>query len=247
MKKTTLNLLLAGLFPALISCSASADNTATLATVKKNFEQHFADRTVTDVRLTPIKGIYEVDVQGNQIVYVDQKVDYLFVGDLVDVKNGQSLTEKRQSELSKISWNVLPLQNAIKEVRGDGKRQLAVFTDPDCPFCKKLERESLDGVNNVTIYIFLYPLTQLHPDAMHKAKQIWCSPDRLVAWKSFMHDGRALTGDDTCDTPLESIQDLGRKLGIDGTPALVFGNGRMVAGAVPKDQLEAMLNDSMKK
>jgi len=241
MKKTVFCLALAGLLPALMSCSANADN-ASLAAVKKTFHERFSDREILDVRATPLKGIYEVDVQGNQVVYVDSKVNYIFVGDLIDIGTGKSLTEQRQSELSQVAWNTLPLQHAIKEVRGNGARQLAVFTDPDCPFCKKLERESLEGVNNVTIYTFLYPLSQLHPDAMHKAKQIWCAPDRLATWIGFMHDGKALTGPDTCATPLDDIQALGQKLGINGTPALVFANGRMISGAIPKEQLESALD-----
>jgi thiol:disulfide interchange protein DsbC len=241
MKKTVFCLALAGLIPALMSCTAKADND-TLSSVKKTFEQHFTDRQVLAVRTTPVNGLYEVDVQGNQVVYVDKKVDYVFIGDLVEVKTGKSLTEQRVSDLSQVPWNTLPLNDAIKEVRGSGARKLAVFTDPDCPFCKRLERESLEGVDNVTIYTFLYPLTQLHPDSMHKARQIWCSADRLATWTSFMHDGKDLTGPDNCATPLDSIQALGQKLGIDGTPALIFGNGRMISGAIPTDQLETALD-----
>jgi thiol:disulfide interchange protein DsbC len=241
MKKTMFSLVLAGLLPALMSCSANADN-ANLAAVKKAFHQRFSDREVLDVRATPLKGIFEVDVQGNQVVYVDQKVNYIMVGDLIDVKTGVSLTEQRQAQLSNVPWNLLPLNQAIKEVRGSGARKLAVFTDPDCPFCKRLERESLEGVDNVTIYTFLFPLTELHPDALHKSKQIWCSADRAATWKAFMHDGKELTGPDTCTTPIESNLALGQKFGINGTPALIFANGRMISGAIPKDQLEQALN-----
>jgi thiol:disulfide interchange protein DsbC len=246
MKKTLLCLAFAGVLPALLSCSANADNasnagSANLSAVKKAFQQRFADRQVLDVRTTPVKGVFEVDVQGNQVVYVDQKVDYIFVGDLINVKNGQSLTEARQAALSKVSWNQLPLKNAIKEVRGTGARKLAVFTDPDCPFCKQLEQESLASIDNVTIYTFLYPLTQLHPDAKHKAQQIWCSADPLKTWTAWMRDGVAPKGEGNCTTPIDSNLALGAKLGINGTPALVFANGRMVAGALPKDQLEQAL------
>jgi thiol:disulfide interchange protein DsbC len=241
MKKTVFCLMLAGLLPALMSCSANADN-ANVQAVKKAFHERFADREIIDVRTTPLKGIYEVDVQGNQIVYVDQKVDYMMIGDLIDVKNQTSLTEKRQSDLSQVSWNSLPLKDAIKEVRGTGVRKLAVFTDPDCPFCKRLERESLEGVTDVTIYTFLFPLTQLHPDALHKSKQIWCATDRAATWTAFMHDGKPLTSVDTCATPIERNLALGQKLGINGTPALIFANGHLVAGAIPKEQLEKALD-----
>jgi thiol:disulfide interchange protein DsbC len=241
MKKTVFCLALAGLIPALMSCSANADNDA-LAAVKKTFQQKFSDRQVLGVRLTPVKGLDEIDMQGAQVVYVDQKVDYVFVGDMVEVKTGKSRTEARVAELSQVPWNALPLNDAIKEVRGNGARKLAIFTDPDCPFCRQLEQGSLAAIDNVTIYTFLYPLTQLHPDAMHKARQIWCAPDRLQAWTAYMHDGKALSGADNCDTPLERIHDLGEKLGIDGTPTLIFGNGHLVAGVLAQDQLESGLN-----
>lgn len=244
MKKTLLSLAFAGVLPALLSCSASADNgggNASLAAVKQAFQQRFADRQVIDVRATPVKGLYEVDVQGNQVVYVDQKVNYIFVGDLIDVKSGQSLTEARQATLSKVSWNQLPLKDAIKEVRGTGARKLAIFTDPDCPYCKQLEREGLAGIDNVTIYTFLYPIAELHPDATRKAKQIWCAPDARKAWRTWMHEGVAPTGSDSCANPVERNIVLGHKLGINGTPALVFANGRMVAGALFKEQLEQAL------
>ncbi|MBV8047835.1 MAG: DsbC family protein [Paludibacterium sp.] len=244
MNKTLIRLAVAGILPALLSCGANADNNgnAQLAAVKKAFEQRFTDRQVLAVRVTPLKGIYEIDVQGNQIVYADQKLDYLFVGDLIDVKSGQSLTEARQAELNRVAWNVLPLTDAIKEVRGNGARKLAIFTDPDCPFCHQLEKEGLAGVDNVTIYTFLFPLTQLHPDAMHKAKQVWCAPDRLKAWRDWMDNGVKPSGDDACDTPIDRNLALGDKLGVNGTPALVFGNGRLVAGAIPKAQLEQLLD-----
>jgi thiol:disulfide interchange protein DsbC len=246
MKKTFLCLVAAGILPALMSCSANADNgsnggNANLATVRKAFEQRFTDRQVLDVRTTPVKGIYEVDVQGNQVVYVDQKVNYIFIGDLVEVKSGQSLTEERQAQLSKVSWNQLPLQDAIKEVRGNGSRKLAVFSDPDCPFCKQLEREGLADLDNVTIYTFLYPLAQLHPDAMHKAKQVWCSTDPRKTWHDWMRYGVAPDGTDQCANPVDRNVELGGKLGINGTPALIFANGRIVAGALSKDQIEQAL------
>lgn len=241
MKKTVFCLMLAGLLPALMSCTANADNTS-LDNVKKTFHEKFADREIVAVHITPLKGIYEVVVQGNQVVYVDQKVNYIMVGDLIEVKSGTSLTEKRQAELNKGVWNSLPFNDAIKQVRGTGERKLAVFTDPDCPFCKRLELESLPGIDNVTIYTFLFPLTELHPDALHKAKQIWCAPDRAATWNAFMHDGKPLTGSDSCPTPIERNLALGQKLGINGTPALIFANGRIIAGAIPKEQLEQALD-----
>lgn len=242
MKKMLFCLTLAGVLPALLSCSANAgDGNTTM--VKKAFEQRFTDRKVLAVRTTPVKGIYEVDVQGNQVVYVDPKVDYVFVGDLVDVKSGQSLTEARRSELNRVAWNTLPLADAIKEVRGNGERKLAVFTDPDCPYCKRLERDSLAGVSNVTIYTFLFPLAQLHPDAVRKSQQIWCARNPVQAWNDWVLKEQQPAGKGDCATPIKRNLALGAKLGINATPTLIFGNGRMVAGALPPEQLEQALNE----
>lgn len=235
-------LLLVGLVP-LAACSANADSASDTAKVKKAFETHFPNRKVESVTATPIKGVYEVVLPGRQVLYTDAKADYLFMdANLVDVKARKSLTEARLESLSKVDWNTLPLNLAVKEVRGSGARQVAVFSDPDCPYCKQLEKESLAKLDNVTIHTFLYPLTSLHPDAMRKSKQIWCSADKVEAWTGWMRDGKALTGAESCDTKaLDQIQALGEKYGINGTPALVFQSGQMVAGAIPKEQIEALL------
>lgn len=234
-------LLLAGL-ASMVACSANADS-VDVSKVKKAFEAHFPKMKVESVTTTPLKGIYEIVLPGRQIFYADAKVDYLFMeANLVDVKAHKSLTEARMESLSKVDWKTLPLDLAIKEVRGTGARQLAVFSDPDCPYCKMLEKDSLAKLDNVTIHTFLYPLAQLHPDAMRKSKQIWCSSNKVETWTGWMRDGKALTGSESCDTTaLEKIQALGDRFGINGTPAIMFQNGHMVAGAIPKEQIEAQL------
>ncbi|GGY11116.1 protein disulfide-isomerase [Paludibacterium paludis] len=234
---------MAGFMLQMVACSAgNAVEPESLDSVKAAFQKRFADRKVLSVAKTPVKGMYEIVLKGNQVIYSDQKAEYLFIGDLIDVKKNASLTEKRQSELNRIDWSSLPLDLAVKEVRGNGERRLAVFTDPDCPFCKKLEREGLNGVTNVTIYTFLYPLTDLHPDARRKSLQVWCSKDRVAAWSGFMLEGRALSGPTDCANPLDRIKALGEKLGITGTPGLIFGNGQMVAGAIDRSEIEELLN-----
>ncbi|OWY39520.1 thiol:disulfide interchange protein [Xenophilus sp. AP218F] len=241
MKKKMKSLALAStLLMSLAACTQAAG--ANLDDVKKAFMSQFPSRPVKSVAATPVKGIFEVVVDGKQVVYTNADASYLFVGDLIDTKKKESLTEKRVSELSKVDFNALPFEFAFKDVRGKGERKMAVFTDPDCPFCKKLERESLKDLDNVTIYTFLYPLTQLHPDAMRKSKQIWCAQDRAAAWTGFMRDGKPLTGPDNCDTPLEKVQQLGQKLGITGTPALIFANGQVVPGAIDGSDIEQLLN-----
>jgi len=234
--------LAASMLLSLSACNANATPSSN-EQVKKAFTTRFPTREVLSVSETPVKGVYEVVVKGKQIVYTDAEAKYLFVGDLIDTVAKTSLTEKKMTELNRVSFNKLPLQYAIKEVRGNGARKLAVFTDPDCPYCKQLERESLPDITNVTIYTFLYPLAQLHPDAPRKARQIWCSKDRLATWTAFMRDGQELTGTDKCDTSaLDKIEAIGDELGITGTPGLIFGNGRLVPGAIAKDDIEKLLD-----
>lgn len=222
--------------------AACSDEAVGSAQVKKAFQEKFPQREVVEVRKTPVAGVFEVALAGRQVVYTDASARFLFVGELIDAEAGESLTDQRVAELSRVDWKKLPLNQAIIEVRGQGRRKIAVFSDPDCPFCQRLERQSLAGLDDVTIYTFLYPLEQLHPQAMLRSAQVWCAEDRLKAWKSVILEGKnppPLRKD--CQTPLEDIQKLGRELGIHGTPALIFENGQIVSGAIPKAQIETHL------
>ncbi|AXK39796.1 DsbC family protein [Crenobacter cavernae] len=253
MNKRFLTLAFLAAFTPLVACSAGASSEAkpaqpTAAAVKKAFTERFPNRPVKSVAATPLPGIYEVVLPNRQIMYTDAKVNYLFLdANLIDVQKRESLTEARMASLSRVDWSTLPLADAVKEVRGSGKRKLAVFSDPDCPFCKKLERETIARLDNVTVYTFLYPLAQLHPDAERKSRQIWCSADRTAAWIGLMREGKALSGPDNCATPLDKLQKLGDSLGINGTPALVFESGRLVSGAQPLEQVEAWLDEKAAK
>lgn len=231
----------------LIACTAEAE---TPAQVQSAFKAKFPQHEVTSVKTAPVKGLFEVVVKMKQggreqysVVYVDGKVDHLITGDLIKTATRTSLTEERLEELNriKVDWSMLPLDKAIKEVKGKGERKLVVFSDPDCPFCKKLEQESLAKLDNVTIYTFLYPLEQLHPDAPRKSRQIWCSNDRLATWHAVMRNGQQPQGDDSCANPVADTTALGEKLGIQGTPALIFADGSLVAGAIPLPAIEQRL------
>lgn len=223
----------------------------------KRISQNLAERmrkafndneiTVQKVNYTPIQGLYEAVVAGNKIVYTDENGQYMLVGNLLDIDNKVSLTEKRMNELSKIDFSQLPLDKAIKVTRGDGKRVLAVFSDPDCPYCKKMEEE-LAKLENVTIYTFLMPIPSLHPEAREKAIQIWCQPKPAEAWNNWMRKGKRLPAvkEKECTNPVDDIIALGNKLGIDGTPTLVFPNGKTIAGGMPKEALEAELDKNQK-
>ncbi|MDO5638437.1 MAG: DsbC family protein [Neisseria sp.] len=196
---------------------------------------------VQSIRTTPVPGLYEVVVSGNQVVYVDAKADYMLVGDLIDINSRKSLTEERSAELNKIDFSSLPLKQAIKEVRGNGKLKVAVFSDPDCPFCKRLEHE-FAKMTDITIYSFMMPIASLHPDAARKAEQIWCQPNRTSAWIEWMRQGKLPPQAAACDNPVAETTSLGEQLGFTGTPTLVFPNGRTQSGFSPMPQLQQTIS-----
>jgi len=240
MKKTFLHQALPVFFAAigLVACSANADEAA----IRKSFQEKMPEAKLDKVTKTDYNGLYEVLIQG-QIVYTDAKGTFFIDGNVIDFKTGANVTEARKAELTRIDFSSLPLDLAIKAVKGNGSRKMAVFSDPDCPFCKRLENE-LTKVTDVTIYYFLFPIDSLHPNARDKAKAIWCSPDRLKAWNDYMLNGVQPTAATTCETPLAKIDSLGQKFRINGTPTIYFTNGHKVPGAVPAAQLDKMLSAS---
>ncbi|MDC7705461.1 DsbC family protein [Vogesella indigofera] len=226
------------LITALLSALAVADEQS----VKRSFEERFPGAEVASVKKEALTGLYEVYAVG-QLFYVDEKVSYAIQGNLINTQTRQSLSAERMKVLSEISFNKLPFEQAIKIVRGNGKRQLAVFEDPDCPFCKQLERE-LQKVNDVTIHVFLYPIEQLHPGATLKSRKIWCAPDRAKAWLASVHDNTVPEGSGECDTPITNLAKLARTHRITGTPTLIFANNERVAGAIPAARIEQLLGNT---
>jgi len=238
MFKIMMGVLLAG----LLGTNAWADE----ASLKKAIETAYPKIKVNSVTKTPFNGLYEVFL-GEEILYTDEKFSFFIVeGKVIDTKTRKNITVDRMEELTKVDFNALPLNQAIKIVKGNGSRKLAVFSDPDCPFCKQLEQQSLVGLNDVTIYTFLYPLTELHPDAANKAKAIWCAPDHARAWQDWILNGQ-LAKATTCNNPIDSNAELGKKLGVRGTPLLIFGNGKRVSGALPAQEIENRLSAETKK
>lgn len=221
----------------VISATACADESS----VKKELAAKFPDMPVHSVKKAPVKGLYEV-VAGQQVFYVDEKVDHVLLGNLIDTKTRRNLTDERREELMRVRFESLPLDDAIKIVKGNGERKLAVFEDPDCPFCHKLEAE-LAKMDNLTVYVFLLPLDQLHPQASVKSRQVWCAPDRAKAWLDVMTTGALPDNKGDCPNPVARIGDLAQKLRIGGTPAIVFESGRLVPGAIPQAKIEELLNE----
>lgn len=212
------------------------------ATVKKAVEAAYPKFKVEKVTKTPYTGLYEV-FMGGQIIYTDEKMSFLIAeGRLVDPKTKKDITGERLEELTRIDFSTLPLNQAIKVVKGNGSRKLVVFSDVDCPFCKRLERNELSNINDVTIYTFLYPIEQLHPDAANKSKLIWCAKDRVKAWEDWILRDQLPSSAGSCDVPLEKIGELARKVGVTSTPTLIFSDGKRMLGAQPYKEIERMLS-----
>lgn len=222
--------------PAAVRAAAG---TAEEADVKRLLQDRFPGLDVASISRSPYFGLYEV-FAGDQIIYTDAKVSYVMVGTVIDPITRVNLTEERLQALKAINVADLPIDQAIRIVRGKGERKFFIFSDADCPYCKQLEK-TLAGMDNFTAYVLLYPIDQLHPDAARKSKIIWCSADRPKAWLEFMLKGNLPANDGSCDTPLPQLQAAAQKYRIVATPTLVFMDGRVVPGALPKDRLEKEL------
>jgi thiol:disulfide interchange protein DsbC len=189
-------------------------------------------------------GMYEV-VLGTDVVYVDAAVNYVFAGRVIDARTREDLTQKRRDELLKVDFKSLPLDQAVKLVRGTGARVVVTFEDPNCPYCKRLYKD-LRNVTDVTIYTFLYPI--LSQDSFEKSKNIWCAKDRAAAWDEYMAENKAPDAAPAdCKHPLQQVLALGQKLDVSGTPTLVFPDGTRFPGAVPAEKVEEKLNAMAKK
>lgn len=210
------------------------------ATIRKAFAERYPRIVIQSVTPTALPGIYELWA-GGQLLYVDARGDYLLMGPLVDTRTRTNLSQQRLAELSRVDFSSLPLDQSIALVKGQGARRIAVFSDPDCPFCKRLEKE-LAQMDNLTVHLFLLPLAELHPGAPAVARDVWCAGDRAAAWRGYMLENRR-PGEGACDTPLKDIARLAADLGIAGTPAIILPDGRRIDGAVPAARLEALLGE----
>jgi len=226
------------LFAALALGSTFAA-TAGEAEIRKNLASRIPQfANIDEVRKTPVAGLFEVRINGFEIYYTDEQGNYLMQGNLIDVQARKNLTEERVEKLTAVDFDKLPVKDAFKLVRGNGKRKLAVFEDPNCGYCKQFERD-MKTVDNVTVYLFLYPV--LGPDSNVKSRDIWCSKDKAKAWNDWMTAGvRPETG--SCDTAaLQRNIEFGRKYNITGTPTLIFADGTRAPGAIPAAQVEKQL------
>ena len=206
--------------------------------IKAELQKQFGPKIqIKSITASPIPGLYEV-IANSSIIYVDAQAKFLIQGSITDLKTGNNITESREEEINRIQFSDLPLQDAVKYVRGDGSRKLAVFADPNCGYCKTLEK-TFQNIDNITVYTFLIPI--LSADSSTKSKAIWCSSDPSRTWVSWMTMQTPLPIKIDCTTPLEKNLALAKKLGITGTPAIFFTDGYRFPGAASKDDIEKKL------
>lgn len=226
------------LLAGMVLTAAHAE-TAQETAVRKAIEPRLgSDAKVVSVTQTPYSGLYELQVN-DDIIYTDAKAKYLFVGRVVDTKTYQDYTKARLDEINKVAFADLPLELAMKRVKGNGKRKIAVFEDPNCGYCKQFN-ETLQGIDNITIYTFQYNI--LAPDSITKSRDIWCASNRNKAWDDWMLNGKLPpAASPNCSAPHEKVLELGRSLRITGTPTVIFADGSRIPGAIDGKALEAKL------
>lgn len=233
MKTTTQ--LITGLLAALLALGAGAQE----ASIRKNLAERLPQLPpINEVSKTPIPGLFEIRVNDSEIYYSDAEGNYLIQGHLIDVRQKRNLTEERVDKLLAIDFKNLPFKDAFTVVRGNGARKMAIFSDPNCGYCKRIERD-LAKLDNVTIHVFLYPV--LGPGSTEKSKLVWCSKERSQAWLDLMLKDQ-LPSAAACD--VQAIQRnlaFGQKLKVQGTPTLFFADGSRVPGAIDLAQIEKQL------
>ncbi|MDD2666945.1 DsbC family protein [Zoogloea sp.] len=218
-------------------CAAGVAHAADEASVKKGLESFLNAPAVENVKKTPYGGLYEVLLKSGELLYTDANVTFILDGALIDAKSRKNVTQARLTQLQKIDFASLPLDQAIKQVRGNGKRVIASFEDPNCGYCKRLAKDLL-GLKDATVYTFLYPI--LSPDSTEKSKNIWCAKDRAGAWNDWMTAGKVPAAAPAgCDTSaVDKNVALGQKIKVSGTPTIFTADGHRLPGAVPLAQLE---------
>lgn len=215
------------------------------ADIRRKVQAMFPEVAIESVEKTPFSGLYEV-VLGGRILYTDEKGSFVFIGSLLDTRGPveKDLTRERNAQLAAQTLRKASDQ-AIKRVRGSGKRVLYTFEDPNCGYCRELQKEMLK-ITDVTIYTFLWPI--LSPDSVEKSKAVWCAKDRGKAWDDVMSRGVVPQNDGKCETPIDKNMQLARRFGIRGTPAIFLVDGRQAsAGFIPASEIEQALNSSPSK
>jgi thiol:disulfide interchange protein DsbC len=241
MKSLTLAALLTAA-NASFAQSSAALSPAQDAALRKTLAERLPNLPkIDEISRTAMPGVVEVRINGFDIVYTDLEGNFLIQGNLIDTKARRNLTEERVEKLTSVDFDALPFKDAFTIVRGNGKRKVAVFEDPNCGYCKRFERD-MQKIDNVTFYMFLYPI--LGADSTTKSQNIWCSKDKSKAWLDWMVRDAA-PASASCDvSALQRNVEFGRKYRITGTPTLIFADGSRVPGAIPAAQVEKFLSEA---
>jgi thiol:disulfide interchange protein DsbC len=235
--------LIAVLALLLAAAGAAADE----AKIRRVVEAALGGVRIEGIQPAPLPGFFEVRFttrEGPQIIYTDPDASFILEGSLYDTRNRRNVTEDRLRKLSAISFDSLPLDLAVKVQRGNGKRVLAMFSDPYCPACRQFE-QTLAQVDDITIYYFMYPV--IRPELADHSRAVWCSPDRAKAWLDLAARPKprpAAAAAASCETPIERVLELGKSLRVSSTPTLFFANGERLRGGLPAAQLREVLDDS---
>ena len=213
--------------------------------IRQVIKTKFPNVRVDGVQPAPMPGLFEVRFQnqdGPQILYTDAQANFFIDGSLIEAKSGRNLTQERLQKLSAVEFSSLPLDLALKVQRGNGKRVLAMFTDPYCPYCRRLEQALLQ-IDDITIYVFMYPV--IRPENADHSRAVWCAPDRVKAWLELAATDtpKVPAGGATCANPIDKVLEFGRSLRVNGTPTLFFANGERAGGGMPLGQLRVKLDE----
>lgn len=229
----------------LISCIAPAFGDDTTNQIATNLKTNLPELKVDQINPTTVPNVYEV-ISGRKVFYVDNTGRYAFLGNMVDLTTKQSITQAKIEQLSVVDWNQLPVSIALHQVIGKGERKIAVFTDPDCPFCKRLEIDTIPRLTNVTVYYFLFPLA-IHANAESDSKRILCSETPDKTFHDWMISDTALPKRADCKAAanLATMKDIGKKVaGVEATPTIVLPNGKVMAGLIPPDYLNQLITET---
>jgi thiol:disulfide interchange protein DsbC len=230
---------------------ATAGVLANEAQIRKALEAKLGPNVIEGISAAPVPGLWEVRVrssEGIELIYTDSSGAYLIQGNIFDVRTGRDLTEERLRKLAAIKFESLPLDQAVKVQRGDGRRILVMFSDPYCPYCQQFEK-ALQQIDNITVYVFMYPV--IRPQNTDHSKAVWCSPDRAKAWLELAIEHKRPAATPDCDNPVEKNLKLGRSMRVNSTPTLILANGERVSGGLSapalQDLLDKVLADTGKK
>ena len=222
----------------IITTLLSTWTSANIETVKTNLAQNYPNIKIENIQKTEMNGLYSGQYD-QQVVYLNEDAQHLFIGSMIRLKDQKNLTKELVLSQNSVHFQKLPLQDAIKTVRGNGKRQLAIFSDPNCPYCKQLEAE-LKKLDNITIYTFILPLKA---QSVAPSKQVYCEKNPALAWENLITKAQLPKSQTSCANPVERNMALAHRLGVNGTPAIIFSNGFKVMGAYPAAQIEQIFKE----